>query len=97
MNCKPGDLAVFVKGPPENIGIFARVIKCDWSDNTWTYCDASRPVQMWCNGAKDGAYSSTAEAGGNAWLEDRDIRPIRDSDGTDEMIRIAGLPQERVT
>jgi hypothetical protein len=95
MNCKPGDLAVMCRGPVEekNVGIMLRVLSLDPRDSTWTFEQASRPVQFFIGSREVGAFGSSAEAGGNAWVDDRELRPIRDNDGDDETLTWAGKPE----
>ena len=95
MNCKPGDLAIVVRGEPENNGIMLRVHEFDPADCTWTFSDASRPITVFLGSCKDGFASCTAD--GNAWVLDCELMPIRDNDGEDEMLRIAGLPAHKET
>ena len=84
MNCKQGDL-VIIRRPkmPANLGkIFRCIARYDgpWRDNGkepgWVL---DRPVERSC---------------GKAWpqMADCNLRPLRDDDGEDEMLCIAGLP-----
>lgn len=88
LNCKPDDLAVIVRTAPRNahlIGRIARVTSLDpmssTADPSWFY---EEPVLI--GGGKIPIRS----------LEDDCLRPLRDSDGTDETIVAAGKPQESV-
>lgn len=90
MNCKPGDLAMLVFSRVGNEGKIFTVIRLatagevsDWRLNPrLTWWAISEPIRSsW------GDYFEYAP--------DEFLRPIRDQDGTDEMIRIAGLPQEQ--
>jgi len=90
MNCKPGDLAIYIG---QHKVVFGVIVKCvrpmRWFDRfrpsyriqlpAWRICP---PIMF-----PDGRLSEFAS--------DHCLRPIRDSDGTDEMIRIAGLPQKQ--
>lgn len=82
MNCKPGDLAVIVRAISEwqHVGKIVRVLRLVEleGENCWRTEPELRTA--------DGRY----------WIgwRDRNLRPIRDSDGEDEMLRIAGKPQE---
>ena len=81
MNCKPGDLALCVGGDdPALIGrIFRITSACPVHINHW---DTDPPAYVyWCPGVA-------------ASLGDSTLRPIRDNDGEDEMLRIAGKPRE---
>ncbi len=94
MRCKPGDLAV-ICGPtaePVNVGIFLRVTKCDPLDSTWQFNEATRPIQFYQGSDPIGRFSSSSEAGGNAWIFDNDLRPIRDQPGEDETLTWAPVP-----
>ncbi len=95
MRCKPGDLAVMCGSitTPENVGIFLRVTELDPFDRMWRFEDASRPVQFYIGKKKCECFRSSAEAGGNAWIPDRELRPIRPGDGADETLVWAGRPE----
>ena len=81
MNCRPNDLAVIVRGvPAENIGKVITVTELFpfIGINAWRY-----------EGAR-----LLGEYGGECFaVDDKALRPIRDQDGTDEILRIAGKPQ----
>lgn len=78
MNCKPGDLAVNVGGKPECRGEIYTVIKA------YTGPVFKSPYPAWW-----------VEHNGSMFhCLDRDLRPIRDQDGEDEMLRIAGYPHK---
>lgn len=80
MNCKRGDLAMYV-GKKARYGAITRVIRRkDWFDEMAWEVDPPIP---------DGPSSHNPK-----WVADIALRPIRDSDGTDEMLRIAGKPTE---
>jgi hypothetical protein len=82
MNCKPGDLAVVVRcDVPEVVGLFVRCVRLDyWGGEPFWYLDR-RVIH------NDPRYQHDA-------VFDCNLRPIRDQDGEDEMLRIAGLPKE---
>lgn len=85
MNCKPGDLAVIVN--PQHVElrhfvgrllVVKKLVGVDfYGDPVWSY-----------KGARLKADGLICTAVSDKWL-----RPIRDQPGEDEMIRIAGLPQ----
>ena len=90
MNCKQGDLAVIVRSKSGNEG---RVLRClrlataaekraeDFVAGDWTGA-------VWVTDAK---LNDTWGAGTSLYPDCR-LRPLRDSDGEDEMLRIAGRP-----
>ena len=81
MNCKQGDLAVVVKATnPQNIGRIVSVLR-PWIDSgTWVVRHHGRPAVTGI-----GLYWEP-------WCFDYELRPIRDIDGQDEMLRLVGLP-----
>lgn len=81
MNCKPGDLAVIVRAFTawEHVGKIVRVVRLTRIDGD----------ECW----KTDPELFTLDGRWIAWT-DAHLRPIRDSDGEDEMLRIAGKPQE---
>lgn len=93
MNCKPGDLAVIVRCDyPENVGRFVRVVcRADGSEFAWYEgeeweCEPATPViGLNADGAKTWGLEPVC-------LFDAHLRPIRDNDGEDEILRIAGKP-----
>ena len=95
MNCKQGDLAVIVRSQLGNAG---RVMTClciatpeelfATFGNTMTRhgsiwrVDVPLQWKAWFHGQIEVPY-----------MADEVMRPLRDSEGEDEMLRIAGLPQ----
>lgn len=92
MNCKPGDLAIrvragFCKLIP--VGAVVQVLECYGSG--FSRSSGSAAQNIWSveyqgqhrdiNGCLHG-------------VPDSDLRPLRDNDGEDEMLRIAGLPHD---
>ncbi len=94
MNCKPGDLAVVVWGP--SVGAIVNVLESATSDENpepcWL-CVCLQFMDAW-NYEVDG-YSRIGP-GDNVIAEDQALRPLRGDEGEDEMLRIAGKPQETV-
>lgn len=104
MNCKQGDLAVIaIALEPANVGAIVEVVCPAYvgeqigagSDvifkptNTgpyWRIRSCGRPLMVRIN--ETNALEPVLEAS----CADSQLRPIRDSDGEDEMLRIAGLP-----
>jgi hypothetical protein len=78
MNCKPGDMAIYVGPCNEALGAIVMIV-C--ADPNWPSAWIHTPeVEV------KGRCSSSA------W--DKNLRPIRDQPGDDEMLRITGLPSE---
>jgi hypothetical protein len=88
VNCKPGDLAVVVRPRlEENRGALVRCISLD-AEGDWLV----EPLQRIRRGATDdgevfGLY------GDSVYCADSQLRPIRDSDGTDETLTWASKPE----
>ena len=89
MNCKQGDLAVIVRSDSGNEGVIVQCLRLyvgpwlrpdgalDPSEPGWF---VSRPVKARSDGA-------------DCWcIADRKLRPLRDGEGEDEMLRLVGLP-----
>ena len=91
MNCKPGDLAVIrpTYGVPDEVGAFVVVLRAG-------VC--GEQITMRCGGVSKcndtGAWlcDSRASKYYPCFIRDSHLRPIRDGDGEDEMLRIAGYP-----
>lgn len=89
LNCRQGDLAIIVKSYAGNEG---KIVRClsPWNGgfimpngdvifaDGWVI-DLLLPV-------RHGIYARR--------IQDSQLRPLRDSDGEDEMLRIAGKPEE---
>lgn len=91
IRCKVGDLAVVVRSDADNLG---RIVRCVRLLGDFWWCDAqgggARIAATWeidvpLRGA-DGTVSRE--------IADDQLRPLRDSDGDDEMLRIAGKPEQ---
>ena len=91
MNCKPGDLAIIVRSEAGNEG---KIVQC------------IRVIrhQLWSGPRCGDRLTATweidiplADFEGHVSNEiaDDQLRPIRDNDGEDEMLRIAGLPNKQ--
>lgn len=92
MNCKPGDLAVIVHSHfADTIGMLCLVTSQYDIDEDGGWCWACRVSR-----AVSWEHEDTGEVvlGRNGMIPDSWLRPIRDSDGEDQMLRIAGKPQE---
>lgn len=92
MNCKPGDLAVFVRSKAGNEGKIVRCIRLATSEEIdhWAHTDTKGPVwvvdQMVLR--KYGTFAPLAL--------DVNLRPIRpqDDDAVDEVIQRIGTPHK---
>lgn len=98
MNCKPGDLAVVV-GSSQYSGMICEVLYAapigsfflpdgfyaiDGEVGYWVVKFSRKISVQTTNGFRETYYGHG---------DDKYLRPIRDQDGTDEMIRIAGKPK----
>lgn len=97
MNCKKGDLAVIVRSMAGNEG---RIVQCLRIATDAELSEANiytgLPHPFWVTDKQlPCAFSFGGHSSGvsHAFIPDAWLRPIRDSDGTDEMLRIAGLPK----
>ena len=84
MRCRPGDLAVIVSGAEANLGKLVNVIEQSSAYGTgWWFVTL-------CGGSAQGTYpdGTIAPAPGGS-IQDSRLRPLRDQDGTDEVLRIA--------
>jgi hypothetical protein len=87
MNCKPGDLAIVVSPRAKNAGKIGRCVSR--YDGPWL--DGEGPGWV-----LDGTvlYRHDGTRKRINVIMDKWLRPIRDNDGEDEMLRIAGKPRE---
>ena len=86
MNCKPGDLAIIIYSPiiPKYLGRIVRITK-----SAGVIEHKGVIYQCWHTIPKlKGLRGKTIVP------EDVCLRPIRDQDGEDEILRIAGKPHE---
>lgn len=87
LNCRPGDLALIVRSVAGNEGKIVRCIKFigavpGFAGNDRWEIDTFLPAN----------WGRTANSFHDAWL-----RPLRDEEGDDEMIQIAGKPKYNLT
>lgn len=106
MNCKPGDLAVIVGTVlvPQNNGKIVRVVRRAVPGEVVSFCGIKvhlrddRTDSWWIE--SEGSDLGFLLANDHIVqcrerpLGDKYLRPIRDSDDEDEMLRIAGKPRE---
>lgn len=101
MNCKPGDIARIVCPQPQLAELRDRIVRvtepCDIAGEPgWVLAKRENFVMV-----GTGISTITDEKFGIGTpvyvdrLQDKYLRPIRGVDGEDEMLRIAGKPQQR--
>lgn len=91
LNCKQGDFAIIVKSAAGNEG---KIVRClhlvpNGTDNCW-YQGVRWKVD--CK-IKTLHKSTLTDAGFITSIADSQLHPLRDQDGEDEMLRIAGKPK----
>lgn len=90
MRCREGDNAMVVGGFRDNWGSVVKVLR-----RHSTYAD------VWVVRVQGRMYAKRhddyviLEAGEEACLTDKNLRPLHGGDGIDEMIVIAGLPKDK--
>ena len=82
MNCKQGDVAVVVRSESGNEGKIVRCLECVFK--SWPFGVGPR----WVTDPPLNNLFYSAIPILDSWL-----KPLRDSEGEDEMLRIAGFPQ----
>ena len=84
LNCKQGDLAVVVRSMAGNEGKIVRCLALTVYGAGLGYGPRwlTEPVLLGCYGEPQAPLDAC-------------LRPLRDGEGEDEMLRIAGRPQER--
>lgn len=83
MNCKKGDLAIVIKARnPKLKYMIGAVVQC-----VEYFKDHKDFGSVWLLDVK-------SKEGLNLYCQDDFLRPLRDSGGEDEMLRIAGKPWE---
>lgn len=93
MNCKQGDLAIIVRSEAGNEGKIVRCLKL-LPNNHWICCKTG--IHSFADGWEIDQQVRLFTGGTTNRVPDYRLRPIRDQDGEDEMLRIAGKP-ERMT
>lgn len=89
MNCKQGDLAVVVRSDSGNEGAVVQCLRLYIGPMQTPAGRITEPRAAWLiDRPLPGRLS-----GRECWhVEDRKLRPLRGSDGQDEMLRLVGLP-----
>lgn len=84
MRCQPGDLAVIVNGATANVGKLVHVVEQSsaYGPGWWLVTLLGGTAQ----GQFPGGAIGPAPGGS---IQDNRLRPLRDQDGTDEVLRIA--------
>jgi hypothetical protein len=95
MRCSIGDLCIVVadRTNPANAGALVRVLAA--ADNDYFDVDQDWEVEALTTLRYPTApepYLQTVLPGEIAGFLDRELRPLRDNDGEDEVLRIAGKP-----
>lgn len=90
MNCKEGDLAIIIKSDNNNEGKIVRCIK--FYPSIDLYCGFTNSSGTVANVWEIDRLIPSRSEGGTCHLEDYKLRPIRDQDGEDEMIKLLGKP-----
>ncbi len=86
LNCRPGDLAVIVKSRAGNEGKVVTCLRLIPGGPEWI-----EPGPRWeIDRDVDSVMGYLVRS-----IADVCLRPLRDDEGEDEMLRIAGRPQER--
>ena len=81
MNCKQGDLAIVKRSAAGNEGKIVRCLHMVMGNGTWGY------GPRWVTDPQlQGTHPS------QQFVLDSCLRPIRGTEGQDEMLRIAGMP-----
>ena len=91
MNCKKGDLAVVVRSKFGNLGRIVQCLRLATKEDHEAYNVFFDNDPTWILDVPVNCSFSTAPL-----ITDKQLRPLRDSNGEDEMLRIAGKP-ERVS
>jgi hypothetical protein len=105
MNCKPGDLAIITGLHPAVDAANGRIVRLADAapvsvngEPAWILAERVEVVLL----ANGRSFNQQFWIGETVWfdrLQDKYLRPIRDSDGEDEMLRLAGKPStaDRIT
>ena len=94
MNCKKGDLAVIVRQAPldpRSLGAIVEVVETGPTIKFHVLGGGVFP--SWFVRSKEPFVMHNGRKSTYFFVPDALLRPIRDNDGQDEMLRIAGLPK----
>ncbi len=105
MNCKPGDLAMVIRGiwTPELAGRFVTVVRLAVPGEVIDAVVYSQSGPGWVVESSAGGLPVRIRSGPDAGkllfkrqrvIRDELLRPIRDNDGEDETLAWAGKPQQ---
>lgn len=93
MNCKKGDLAVFIGKEPWAQGMIFRIVR------RMRWYDRLRYLRFVRNMPQPAWVIDPPAKWPAGWLSffcsDEALRPLRDSDGEDEVLRLVGRPHEQ--
>lgn len=93
MNCKQGDLAIIVKSRAGNEGKIVTCLRLATEAELFADNFTTKFGPVWVTDLiVDTCNVFGISTGGSHHVCDVFLRPIRDQDGEDEMIRIAGKP-----
>jgi hypothetical protein len=90
LNCKQGDLAVIVRSCCGNEGKIVRCVELDLTGQILSPTLEILNEPAWVTDPPVRGW-----IGGIAPVHDALLRPIRDGDGQDEMLRLVGLPADK--
>jgi hypothetical protein len=88
MNCKQGDVAIIVSASQGRAEYIGKILTCIRFVGIGRYAATSRFNDFW-------ATDLPQPFGVNVHVSDSILRPLRDSDKQDEMLRITGLPKTK--
>jgi predicted 2-oxoglutarate/Fe(II)-dependent dioxygenase YbiX len=92
LNCKPGDLAVFVRSMAGNEGKIVKVTRLATVDELQQLNMTQRFGSLWWTEN----LVRTAHGRNLPLATDSFLRPIRDSEQDDETLTLAGLPVDKI-
>lgn len=92
MNCKQGDLAIFVKSAAGNEGKIVQCVEYVGKKALHFPDGKIEEVDCWITEPQFPGWSGQTK---NVFTPDDFLRPIRDNDGQDETLTWAGLPKKK--
>jgi len=93
MNCKQGELAIVVRSCAGNHGVIVECVSLTHGIVRYMPDGTRREGPCWFIGRGVRGWDGRV----TQYIADENLRPLRDGDGEDEMLRIAGLPQPVAT